>query len=307
MFPALLTAVFFAGAAVSARRSASLIGAIRANQLRLLIAILTLGGIALLSWKGMPREILLRFLIAGGIGFGLGGFCMMQALRRLGSPRALLSVESVSAVAAGALAWSLLGDRLGVSQVLACLLILAGALIAGSTWMEPRPDGSPPPWGGRLFALGASLFQACSLVLSRDAFLIAASNGAEVSTFHAAFVRLAGGLSVAFFLFLLVGWKRRKAGGKDTAPAPLLRRGQPVTDQPLFWVFVNALCGPVFGVTCWLWAVSLVNPGIVQSIAATAPLISIPLSRKLEWHQLGPPFYVGSAAAISGISLLALC
>lgn len=307
MLPAILTAFCFAGAAVSARRSASLVGPLWANQLRLLIAVILLGGMALITWERMSSGILARFLFAGGIGFGLGGFCMMQALKRLGSPRALLSVESVTAVLAGGISWSYLGDRLGPFQILACLIILAGILLAGSTWIRERPDPSRHHPSGYVFALGASVFQAISLVMSRDAFLIASAKQMSVEPLNAAFVRLMGGLVIAFLLLAGSSGQLLKAGNPKRFRVALIRRDEPLGNQPLLWASANALAGPVFGVSCWLWAVSLINPGIVQSIAATAPLISIPLSRKLEWNQLGARFYTGSMTAISGIALLALC
>nr|WP_238710898.1 EamA family transporter [Oceanipulchritudo coccoides] len=160
---------------------------------------------------------------------------------------------------------------------------------------------------GYLAVAGAAFFQATSLVLSRHAFLAAMEMSLQVDKFSAAFIRLSGGLLVAGML--LAAFKLRPAK-KDSSPVITVNRlflkGRPVSGQPGFWILLNALFGPVLGVTCWLWAVSLLNPGLVQSIAATAPLISIPIARLLERHSLGTRFYLGAPVAILGITSLML-
>jgi drug/metabolite transporter (DMT)-like permease len=307
VLPASLTAICFALTAVSARQSATLIGPLRANFFRLLLAMLILGCIALLSWRGMPRSVLWEFALAGGIGFGLGGFCMMQALKCLGSPRALLAVESATAVLAGLFAWVALDDTLTPQQILSCAIILGAVLYAGSAWIREEPMARRNSIYGYTLAGAAALFQATSLVLSRHAFLEARGLGVPVDMFNAAFIRLCGGLSIA--LLLIMANVIRQGGRISLHPVGLSQlwvRKATFKQQPFVWVTANALFGPVLGVTCWLWAVSLLNPGIVQSIAATAPLISIPVSRCLESHPLGTRFYVGAPVAILGITLLML-
>lgn len=307
MLPAFLTAICFALTAVSARQSATLIGPLRANFFRLLLAVGILGALSALSWRAMPGSLAGLFALAGGIGFGLGGACMMQALKRLGSPRALLTVESGTAVLAGFFAWVALDDRLTLQQILSCGVILSAVLLAGSSWIQEEVATRRHSLVGYLFAAAAALFQAISLVLSRHAFLSARELAVDIDMFNAAFIRLVGGLLIALLLIALT--VRRKGDRAALAPLGLSRmilERRPLRQQPWIWVTANAVFGPVLGVTCWLWAVSVLNPGIVQSIAATAPLISIPVSRLLESHPLGRRFYIGAPLAILGISMLVL-
>lgn len=307
MLPAFLTAFWFACTAISAQQSASLIGPFRANLYRLLVALILLGGgVLLIEWQ-MPASAAGAFLIAGATGFGLGGFCMMQALRRLGSPRSLLLVESLTAIFAGAGAWIFLKDTLTPTQLLFCGVVIGGILLAGSSWIKEGESLPRPAAAGYFYVAGAACFQAVSLVVSRHAFLKAAAADLPVNTFHAAFVRLSGGLLAAGLMLILAGGLRSHLRLASVLnDAPLIVSGNPLHRQPLFWVVSNAVFGPVLGVTCWLWAVSLLNPGLVQSIAATAPLISIPISRKLEHHRLGLRFYIGCPIAILGLAGLVL-
>ncbi len=306
MFPAVLTSLCFALTAVSARQSTALVGPIRANFYRLLIAILILGVLTSFTRQSLDTSLNFLFFIAGAVGFGLGGFCVMQSLKRLGAPLTLLVVESLTAIFAGGLAWIILKDGMSLSQILSCGIILAGVIVAGTSgWRKKdfqhleRKDYLQ----GFAFTAVASVFQAISLVISRHAFLLAKQEALEVSKFDAAFIRLIGGLGIAMALLAYQYLKMRKEKDKWV---PFVNRGESLRHQPYIWASANALFGPVLGVTCWLWAVSVMNPGIVQSIAATSPLISIPVARLLESHRIGSQFYVGAVVAILGITALVL-
>jgi len=310
MIPSLLTALCFAMAGISARQSTQCSGAERANTGRLLVGVIILGVLALLSWQDMPFRSMMGLAIAGGIGFGFGGFCMLQSLKRLGTPTSLLMVESITAVMAGALAWVTVKDTMNLQQILACGIIISSVLFAGWTWMsESQPDALRDRYAGYSFAFLASTFQSISLVISRQVFVSAAQSGVPIEKLDAAFVRMVGGAAIAS-LFMLSLYFRQGALPDflkhEQVKFQWVRRGLPTLQQPLFWIMINGLFGPVFGVTCWLWAVSLMNPGIVQSIAAVAPLISLPVARILEKEKLGLQFYIGAPVAIIGIALLAL-
>ncbi|TVR48714.1 MAG: hypothetical protein EA425_13840 [Puniceicoccaceae bacterium] len=69
------------------------------------------------------------------------------------------------------------------------------------------------------------------------------------------------------------------------------------------WVALNALFGPVLGVTCMLWAIRVVdNPGLVQAVVATSTLITIPFARALEKARPGLAYYIGCLLALSGVA-----
>ena len=310
MIPSLLTALCFAMAGISARQSTQCSGAERANVGRLIVGIIILGILALISWQGMPSRLMLGLAIAGGIGFGIGGFCMMQSLKRLGTPTSLLMVESMTAVLAGFLAWLAVKDTMNTLQIIACAMILVSVIFAGWTWMkESQPEARKVRYTGYSFAFLASSCQAISLVISRQVFVTAAQAGQPIDKLDAAFVRMVGGAAIASLFLIALTFRHRDMPDfmkREKVRFQWLRSGHPFHQQPLFWISVNGLMGPVLGVTCWLWAVSLINPGIVQSIAAVSPLISLPVARMLEKEKLGIQFFIGAPIAIAGIALLAL-
>lgn len=306
---ALLTCLLFGATAVCARRSALWLGSTRANLFRLALAALLL---ALWAhgpgegWSGQPRY----FLAAGAVGFGLGGFAMFQALPRLGSSLAMLIVQCGAAVAATVLAWVFGGEALTAAELLASGVVLLGVAL-GLTPAAPAPAVPGPRWGGVAWALVSALAQGASLVVSRQGMLALVREGVRPSDFGwlltAAYQRLAGGLAVAALLYgVWWGWGRwRSRHGPAVAPA-----GRPVPlgrwDHPALWVVANTLLGPVLGVSAWLYAASQAHPGIVQTLVAASPLVSIPLARPLGEPWPRPRYYLGVALALGGMAGLVM-
>lgn len=299
MHAALLTACLFALTGLCANQSSRLLGGARANFWRLIIAVLLLAIWAHGFGGGFGGGVLAWFCLAGGIGFGLGGWCVFQALRRIGSTLTLLLVECAAAAFATAIAWIWLDAALRPVEILAVLAILSGIFVG--TTPAPIPDlAARAITRGCALALAAGLFQAISFNLSRHAFLLMRELESGIGPLTAAYQRLLGGLCVAALLHALTRWLAPRISVRAPAPSPC--------SSPLpapAWVLLNALFGPVLGVSCMLWAISLVeNPGLVQAVAATATLLTVPLARRLEHARPGRNYYLGSLLALIGISLL---
>ncbi len=300
MHAALLTAFFFALTGVCATQSSRLIGAARANAWRLIVALAILGIWAHFFGSGWGGGGAGWFLLAGSVGFGLGGWCVFQALRRIGSTLSLLTVECAAAVFAAGIGWIWLGAALGFTEIILAALILAGVVIG----MSPGPIPSLRRGEVRVgcaLALAAALFQAISFNLSRHAFNLLRETGEPIAFSSAAFQRLLGGFLVAVLLYGLTKLLQTTAGlgkARQRFASPL---------RAPFWVLGNALFGPVLGVTCMLWAISLVeNPGLVQAVAATATLMTIPFARHLEQARPGFTYYAGCLLALAGTTGLLL-
>lgn len=298
MLPAVLTAVLFGITAVCATQAAGLLGPSRANMARLVVALVLLGSWSHVFALGLGGGQLPRFLLAGAIGFGIGGWCMFQALDRIGSTLGLLLVECAAALSAATMGWLVLGASLEPWQVLCAGAILLGIIIA----LAPRSRPAMPARllaAGIVFTLMAANAQAVSWTISKAAFTALQADGLAFSPLNAAYQRMIGGLLVAFPLALLM--VRREAGKR----APLSTRHD--RHRSVFWVMANALAGPVFGVTCMLWAIREVhNPGLVQSVAATATFFSIPFARRLENRVFTPRYFLGALLSLAGMAGLLL-
>ncbi|HEX2855703.1 MAG TPA: EamA family transporter [Opitutaceae bacterium] len=84
MFAAFLTTVFFSLSAIFARRSSDVVGPVRANLGRLLIAVILLGCYAHGVGGGLSGAGRDWFLFSGLVGIGLGDLASFAALRRSG-------------------------------------------------------------------------------------------------------------------------------------------------------------------------------------------------------------------------------
>ncbi|MDA8438842.1 MAG: EamA family transporter [Propionibacterium sp.] len=324
-----LSALCYGVTPACARRSIRLLGFAWANVWRLVVALVVIGLLAVTVGRGLGDQAA-AFALAGAVGFGLGGFAMFRALPLLGAPLASLVVETTAAIVAGALAWVWFADAVSLPYLVFSLIMLAGVVLG----LLPYVRGAvrhPRLRAGLLFALVSALAQAFSGVLSRKALLaaqqVANARGAGVSVgknfafvFSAAFDRLAGGLVVALALVALAVVLRRRAAWARASLTPLSRGaewgavwttpdprvGRVLPDRPWFWVGINALFGPILGVTSMVWALQYLQPGVAQAIAALAPLIAIPSARWLEGYRPPRRFALGVVIAVAGLAGLAL-
>jgi drug/metabolite transporter (DMT)-like permease len=299
---AVLTAILFALTGVCAAQASSLLGAGRANAWRLVVALAVLAVWAHGFGPGLRGGALVWFMAAGGVGFGLGGWFIFQALRRVGSTLTLLIVECVAAVCALVIGWIWLGAGLRPLEIVCAALVLAGVVLGMKH--RPIPDlRSAQVVAGCALAGCGAVCQAVSLNLSKHAFSLAKHAGADVLPLgfklEAAYQRLLGGCVVALCIYALTCWPRPAAPATVSNAAPFPRSPLPAP----VWVGLNALLGPVLGVTCMLWAVSRVaNPGLVQVIIASATLLTVPFARHLEAARPRLPYFIGCVLALGGIA-----
>lgn len=309
MTGALLTALFFAGNAVCARRAALHYGGTLGNFLRLLLAVALLGAWAHAAGQGASGGAFTWFFVSGCVGFGLGGLTMFHALPLIGSNLSMLIVQCGSAVAAAAVEWLWLGTRLSPAQAGLAALTLAGVTI-GLAAFPPEARREDPPVTGALprFALGVMFAvvsagaQGGGAVLSRKAFAVLRAHGFFMDAATSAYQRALGGLAVGTLALVLV--RRWPAAEREltTESAPVPAMAVP----SWIWVVLNTLLGPVLGVTCFQWALRTTPAGLVLPIVATAPLLTVPIARALEHSRPTPRYWLGAVLAVLGAAGLAV-
>lgn len=294
MLAAFLTTALFAATAPIARRAALLLGPTTANLCRLALAALVLGAWA---WSfGHGLGVAFGWLLASGVaGFGAGGLLMFHALPRAGSNVANLVVQCGSAVAALALAWTWLGEQLHPAELLAVAIVLAGVVLGTAPRSFPQLTPKQLRLGATLAALSA-LGQGAGAVFSRKAFATARAAGLSLDPGTATFERVLGGLLIAGVAWIII----RGARLAPTAETPRTASGRAWP-----WVLANTFAGPVLGVTCMQWALSTTPAGIVQTIVATAPLLTAPLAFGLGEALPRSRYFAGAIIAVAGT--MALC
>ena len=297
MIAALLTTFLFSLTAVFATQSAHALGPEKANLGRLLVALILLGTWSHLFGGGLGGGQLPVLMAAGAIGFGAGGWCMFQAFPRIGSTLSLLVVECTAALLTTVLAWWRLGASLRLHELILVVTVISGLILALGPSVRVSA-GRKTLLSGIGFAALAAVGQSISWVLTKSAFTAAAQASVPLPAMTAAYQRLLGGVVVAVMAFLIYILLTRLR----PSPSPALPGRYPSV-PPVIWVTANAVAGPVLGVSCMLWAIREVgNPGLVQSVVATATLFTVPLARHFERRIFRINYFIGSGIALAGVS-----
>lgn len=295
MLASLLAAFFFALNATCANRNVQIQGPLRANLTRLIVAAGVLGLLAHTLGHGFTSASVGWFLLSGLIGMGIGDLGVYGALPFLGSRLTVLMAQCVAAPIAAMGEWLWLGTRLTLAQVLWGGLILAGVAIAISPGKSHPPRVRVRPIGF-LFGLLAAAGQGIGALVSRKGVMVAEAAGeaAHHASFGltAAYHRiLAGLIFVAIWFFVL-----QRLGRVPPPPVPPAEKPA----RRFAWIFANGLAGPVLGVGCYQWALATTPSGIVLPLAATAPLLSIPIAYLIEGDRPPRRAVVGGVLAVAG-------
>ncbi len=293
MLPAFLAAVFFALNATCARYSVRANGQVRANLGRLVVAVIILGVFAHTVGGGLSSESVGWFLLSGVIGMGLGDIGVYAALPLLGSRITVLMTQCLAAPLAALGEWLWLGTRLTATQVLWGVLILTGVAVAITPSKSSPPRVRVRPIGF-LFGFVAACGQGFGALVSRKGVTVAHAAGevTQQASFGitAAYQRILAGLLFSAALFLVLRSLNRMP--RD-ATAPTRHHG-------VRWILAAGFAGPVIGVGCYQWALATTPSGIVLPIAATAPLLSIPIAFWLEGDRPTKRAIIGGVLAVAG-------
>jgi drug/metabolite transporter (DMT)-like permease len=302
MFASFLAAFFFALNATCASHSVRVLGPARANLGRLAVAAIALGLFAHTLGNGFTSASVGWFFFSGLIGMGLGDLGVYGALPFLGSRITVLMTQCLAAPIAALGEWLWLGTKLTVAQIAWGALILAGVAIAITPSKSNPPRVRVRPIGF-LFGLLAAAGQGLGALVSRKGVMVASAAGeaAHNATFGitAAYQRILAGLVFTSLWLLLLWWLGRLPRVNHETD-----RGNGTRRHPAFWMVANGFAGPVFAVGCYQWALATTPSGVVLPIAATAPLLCIPIAFWLEGDRPPRRAIVGGVLAVAGCAAL---
>ena len=297
MLPAFLAAFFFALNATCASRSVRTLGPVRANVGRLTIAAVLLGLFAHTLGGGLTSASVPWFVASGVIGMGLGDLGVYAALPLLGSRLTVLLTQCLAAPLAALGEWLWLGTPLTAAQIVWGVLILIGVAIAIMPDETNRARLAVRPIGF-LFGLVAAGGQGFGALVSRKGVNVAEAAGeaAHNAAFGltAAYQRILAGLVFVVIWFFVLRLLGRLPAAPEAPATPAARRGARA------WMLANGLAGPVLGVGCYQWALATTPGGLVLPIAATAPLLSIPIAFWLEGDRPPRRAIIGGVLAVAG-------
>jgi len=303
MLASFLAAFFFALNATCASHNVRASGPVRANLGRLFVAACVLGLIAHTVGRGFASASVWWFFYSGVIGMGLGDLGVYAALPLLGSRITVLMTQCLAAPIAALGEWLWLGTKLTAAQVWWGVVILAGVAIAITPSKKSPPRVKVRPIGF-VFGVVAACGQGFGALVSRKGVNIAEAAGEATHTatfgLNTAYHRILAGLVFTSLWFLVLRAINRLPKSAAAVPSP----GAPRPNH--WWLIANGLAGPVLGVGCYQWALATTPSGIVLPIAATAPLLAIPIAFWLEGDRPPRRAIVGGVLAVAGCAALAL-
>lgn len=286
-------AFFFAWSITCARRSSFHHGVDLANLLRISIAFVAIGAVALIAGQPLLFPGWPWLLLGGAIGLGVGDIASFHSLIRIGAGLALLVMQTLAAPFALLLEYLVLGHAPTAAQMAAAAVILAGVALA----LGSRPVGDPRHWRtGIVLAILAAFGQACGAVSTPMAkAACVAAHTPLPDGWTQGFLRILGGLPIVLGFVL---WNTRGAGLLAQVRRPYAgwrARG---------WALMNGVSGPGIGVACYQWALSTQPAAVVLSIVAMSPLLALLFQWGIEGQRPGARVWVGGGIAVAGVILL---
>lgn len=260
---ALGAALSWTAAAVCGHRPARELGSLHFNRVRMLAAILVLGGLLLLL--GRPFTVhpshVMPLLLSSLVGVVLGDFFLFSAMRRLG-PRRTNVLFATNAPIAALLGWMILGENMATQTTIAVLVGFLGVVLAiifgkrrdlAHVWETV----TPPLWLGIVLGLLAATGQAAGVLLVRPVM----ADGADP---------VMAGL-VRVMIAAVVFWA--------TYPFDRTQRSKPIlpSGNLMAYVGLNGLFGLGIGAALLLQALEYGSVAKVTILSATTPVLILPI------------------------------
>jgi drug/metabolite transporter (DMT)-like permease len=300
---ALLTTLLFAISAICGYRSATQIGGAEANFWRICMATFFLALWANLFGTGVAGQAFPFFVLSGFLGIGVGDTGYFQALTRLGSRRAVLLTQCLTAPCAALIEWLWLGTRLNLTEIFCIAVILIGVAVA----LAPSEHLKIIPQklhGGILFGIVAAFGGALGAVLSRKAYAVAYAAGEHPDPGTTGYQRVLGGILVPAIILLAVKWRvAHSHGGVFESRTFQVSREKWSRVWP--WILGNSLAGQTLGVTCMQWALEKTPTGIVMAVISMTPVMLLPMTRIVDGEKIGARSLAGALIGVAGVIGLA--
>jgi drug/metabolite transporter (DMT)-like permease len=287
---ALAAATLWAYGGLISAAPAATMGAIRFNQLRMVIVTIMLAVFVLLTgrYQSFDWQYAWPMFVSGFIGIFIGDSLLFLTLIRLG-PRRTAIIFSTNAVMSVLLGWMFLGEALTFQEFLGIVLILIGvflAIVYGKRrgqlhkWEEVKGK----LWVGVVIGLGAALSQSVGSIVAKPVM----ESGQD--PFFVSMMRV--GVAAVFLSLLIV------------LPGNFLPKKANITWPLTSIVAFSGFIGMGLGMTLLLFGLSGGNVGVISTLSATTPAVLLPMIwiKTREMPAIGA--WLGASLVVIGSSLL---
>lgn len=279
---ALAAAFGWVGSSVFLERASKETGTLAVNLIRLIIALLFLGVIMYVK-RGLvlPLDVTkesLKFLsISGLFGLFLGDFFLYKSYIKIG-PRITLLVMTFSPVAVSILSFFILGEKIEGFKVLGMLLTIIGIAIV----ILKKKNDKEFSKVGFICALLAMLGESLGIIFTRLGSI-------EYDFFATIQVRtIPAILAFIVYISLKKEWSNIKEGI--------------VNKKGMIYIVLGTIVATL-GVKALVEAMKYANVGIVSTLAATSPILIIPISIIFFKEKVSILEGVGALISFVGITI----
>lgn len=277
----LVAAFGWVGSSIFLEKASKEVGTLAVNLIRLLLAMIFLGIITNIS-RGMvlpfdaSKESLKFLSISGLFGLFLGDFFLFKAYINIGS-RITLLVMTFSPVAVSILSFFILGEKIELIKILGMLLTIFGIVIV---ILKKKSDKTFSKVG-LLYSILAMLGESLGIVFTR----IGSVNYDSFATIQVRTIPAI--LAFIFYISLKGEWMSIKSGINSKKGVLYIALGTVIA---------------TLGVTSIVEAMKYSPVGVVSTLAATSPILIIPISIVFLKEKVSKIETLGAIISFVGIS-----
>lgn len=299
---ALLTTLSWTICVFPFTEAARRLGPNETNHLRLVLAVIMLTAAAVIFSPLFFSDLFLEptfdnwfwLGLSGVVGLALGdyfGFTMYAILgTRVGS-----IFTTLSPGAALALGYVMLGESINPVGLIGLLITLSGIIwltINKEEKLQVKDLGHGRIEKGILFGILAALCQGVGLVFAKKGMQTTMAEG-EILAIHATWIRMLAATMLIFSSSFL--------RGKGLSTIRVIRQNN---RNGVWYALVGTIFGPVIGVSLSLYAVSLIEVSVAQTIFSMVPVFVLPLAFIFYREKITLRSAFGVVIAVTGVILL---
>ena len=269
---------------------AAYFGPIAFNCIRQIMMFVLLGTYAALAgtFATIPGNDLLPVMLSGLIGIALGDTALFAALTRLG-PRRTMILFSMNAPISTLLGFILLGEVLTPLELAGTLVTIAGVVLAIAFGNSPGKSHkweavSGPLWVGVVLGLIAATGQSLGSLIIRPIM----AEGADAVAVSA--IRI----GISALTLIALGF----------LPVRSFRMRNPLSVRPLLMTALSGFVAMGVGMTLVAYALSGGEVGIVSTLAATSPVLMLPLLWIATGNRPAAAAWVGAVMVFVGAAMI---
>lgn len=272
------------------------------NHFRLLLAVILLTIIAFIFYSIPVNELFsmpledhwLWFGLSGIVGLTLGDHFGFTSFAILGTRIASI-FSTLSPGAALLFGYLLLGERINMIGVAGMMITVGGVLwlILSKTEKSSIPDhGHGSISKGFVYGILSAICQGVGIVLSKKGLSIPLHE-TDISPVHATWLRMIVGTATIYIITILAGRLREMN-------RPILNN----TNNGVKYAVAGTIFGPVVGVSFSMYAVSIINVSVAQTIFSLVPVFVLALGFFLKDERPSLNAVLGALVAIAGVVVL---